>query len=66
MMLRYIGEFIGVRLRDTKPELSEAEKWVDAGFIPGAGQVPVVSRKDLPITVRDMMAELEKEGKLYA
>ena len=58
---------MGVRFEGVKKkQLSEAEKWIDAGFVPGMGQVNTVQRNDLPITVQAMLDELEKEGKLYA
>ena len=66
MMLKYIGEVLGVKTGDMKPKLSEAEKWVDAGFVPGVGQIKTVEHNALPITVRVMIDQLQKEGKLNA
>lgn len=64
-MLREIGEQLGISVKksasrqDAPTELTEAEKWVDAGYMPGGRKIPTKQTNEIPITVREMMVNLK-------
>jgi hypothetical protein len=75
-MLRAIGQSLGIkwkeapapaegpRRRPQQPaELTETEKWISEGFVPGAGPQPVMRYDEVPITVRELIVQV-KRGKV--
>jgi hypothetical protein len=54
---------LGLKVEGGRQELSETEKWADAGVNPATGsKVPVVEYDKLPITVRELIHQLKDRG----
>lgn len=66
LMLKFIGEALGVQLKIKQVKLNKLESQVQDGYVPGMGQIPTTSYDSLPITVREMLVELKRKGSFNA